>query len=502
MPAVCVKGLKPGKLQQHSWVRTVEQDCTCSRKTRLNAVITHDLASHQGTDNVWTHKGCVHNEVAALVCRHQLDAPKCTMVKELDEQASILAAAVLEQAGIEALDPATRGDIVNHYSGGKKKLFQRAKESLDVEGIHVDDAKIRMFIKADKYHEPEVKAPRAIQYRSKRYALEWARFVHPIEKVLYATVDWTETRSCAKGRNLKERAQDLLTKADSFEDPLFLCLDHSKFDAHVTTELLKVESRFYQKFFKGSDRKKVRKLMRMQLINRGVTKSGTRYKTLGTRMSGDQNTALGNTALNIMILSVWLRGVKSSMYVDGDDSVVIIEKRDRSKLPDLKSTMAAMSMETKIEETDDFESVDFCQSRPVITAEGWKLVRNPIRVISRAGWCVYNMPRSLIERWVRSVGLCEQVTGRGVPILQTLGEKMAEAGAGAYLETDKHHEARLLQHTVERVRSLEITPEARASFERAWGITSDEQVAIERSLRVDICGQVELFGNEFPYDRW
>lgn len=454
------------------------------------------------TDPVWTHKGCVHNEVSALVCRHQLTAPKCTMSKELDAQARALADEVLEQAGVEYLEPSTRGEIVNHYHGGKRRIFERARESLEVDGIKPDDAKVRMFIKADKYHEPEVKAPRAIQYRSKRYGLEWARYVHPVEKALYATVDWTGTRVCAKGRNLKERAEDLKAKSDAFDDPLYLCLDHSKFDAHVTQDLLKVESRFYQRLFAGSDRKKVRKLMRLQLVNRGVTKSGTRYKTEGTRMSGDQNTALGNTALNIMILRVWLKGVKSSIYVDGDDSVVVIERRDRDKLPPLKETMAAMCMETKIEVTDVFEEVDFCQSRPVLTSEGWRLVRNPLRVLARAGWCVYGMPNSLLNRWVRSVGLCEQVTGRGVPILQALGEKMASAGAGAYLVTDKHWDAKQLQHTVERVRSIPVTPETRCSFERAWGISPADQVVIEDTLSVEVCGRVELFGNEFPYDRW
>lgn len=497
---MCVKGLKPGVVQKHSWVRTKEHACLCNRRSRLNVTVDHGGEECQMAD-VWTHKGCVHNELAALVSRHQLAATPCTRSIQLRHHADALAAQVLEQAGVEHLEPSSRRCIVNKYKGGKKKLMERALESLNHESINSDDAKVRMFIKADKFHDPEVKAPRAIQYRSKKYCLELARFVHPIEEALYSTIDWTGTTMCAKGRNLKERAADLLEKSKHFSDPLFVCLDHSKFDAHITTELLKIESHFYQRLFAGGDRKKIRYLMRMQLVNKGTTKSGTTYKTNGTRMSGDQNTALGNTALNMLILTEWLGNIKHSMYVDGDDSVVIIECADEVKLPPLASTMAEMSMETKIETTKIFEHVDFCQSRPVETQEGWRLVRNPTRVLSRIGWSVYPMSNLELRRWVRSVGLCEMVTGRGVPILQQIGLLFSTAGNGRYLVTDKHYDASHLQHQVDRVKPISITASTRYSFEQAWGISVEQQLLIEHTLRVSVCGQRVLINDEYPFDR-
>lgn len=443
----------------------------------------------------------MHNEAAALKSRHQLAAPKCTRLDSLIADAKALAVDVISQTGGH-LQPISGEAVVGHYTGGKRRLFQQALDDIRQFGLQPEDARVRMFIKADKSHDDEVKAPRAIQYRSKRYALAWARYVHPMEQALYSFMDWTGTPICAKSRNMKERANDLVRKGEMFADPWYLCLDHSKFDAHVTKDLLKVESTFYQHLFAGRSRERVRHLMSMQFINSGCTRHGTVFKTPGTRMSGDQNTALGNTALNVLILGSWLKNIKHTLYVDGDDSVAIIEANDRANLPDLHITMNSMCMETKLEaETGDISQVEFCQTRPVLTQEGWRMVRNPHRVLSRAGWSCDWMAPSTISRWVRSVGLCELVMGRGVPILQTLGEKMVEAGCGKYILTDKHHQARVLQHSIERAQAIAITMETRLWFERAWGIDPATQIAIEATLNVEVIGRGTPEFEEFPYAR-
>lgn len=468
----------------------------------MNVKISHDSCTLEPTNYVWTHKGCVHNELVALKNRHQLTAPQCTQFKQLDVEAARLAAQVLDANALDALSPLTMAQVVSGYSGGKRRVYEQARQSLMGEPLNVRDAKVRMFIKADKSHEEDYKAPRAIQYRSKRYGLAWSKYVQPMEHALYGLLDWTDTPICAKGRNMRQRAEDLRAKAAAFSRPLFLCLDHSKFDAHITQDLLRIESRFYQRLYSGDHRRRVRYLMRMQLLNRGITKNGTSYRTPGTRMSGEASTALGGTTINILVLRRWLCGIKHSMYVDGDDSVVVVEAADVVKLPDLTETMRGMCMETKLEQsTMVFEEVDFCQCRPVETQEGWRMVRNPHRVLSRAGWSVLPMPGALIARWTRSVGLCELVLGRGVPILQTLGELLARAGRGRYYLTDKHYEARIMQHSVERARAIEVVDATRVSFERAWGIDPLTQIQIEESLRVEMCGHVELFHNEAPHAR-
>jgi len=502
LPAVCVRGLVPGETIKGSWVRTKEQDCICKRRTYMNALISHESAELQPTDYVWTHKGCVHNEVAALRCRHQLKAPACQLTSELIGDAKALARRVLVATDVEHLVPITKNQVVSGYSGGKRRAYEQARLSLMIDPLNHRDAGIRMFIKADKSHDTDYKAPRAIQYRTKRYGLSWSQYVQPMEHALYGLCDWTDTPICAKGRNAKQRARDLLDKSSRFANPVFLCLDHSKFDAHITQDLLRVESAFYQALYHGKHRRTVRMMMRMQMVNKGSTKNGTRYCTPGTRMSGEASTALGGTTINILVLQRWLSQIRNAMYVDGDDSVVIVDACDLNKIPALGKTMQMMSMETKLEQmTTSFEEVEFCQCRPVETVEGWRMVRNPLRVLSRAGWSVLGMPTTLIRRWVRSVGLCELVLGRGVPILQRLGSLMAEQGAGKYFLTDKHHEARMLQHTVDRAREVEITEDARASFARAWGVDPATQIMIEETMSVQICGHADLHHDDAPHAR-
>jgi len=240
----------------------------------------------------------------------------------------------------------------------------------------------------------------------------------------------------------------------------------------------------------------------MQMRNRGGTKNGTQYYTPGTRMSGEASTALGGTVLNILLLRAWLGAIRHCMYVDGDDSVVIIERDDRALLPDLATTMRAMCMHTKLEQsTEVFEEVEFCQSRPVEVGGRWRMVRNPLRVLSRAGWSVLPMPPSLVHRWVRSVGLCEMVLGRGVPILQRLGELMAQRGSGRYYMTDKHYEARKLQHSIDRVQPIDVEYATRLSFERAWGVDPQTQMLIEDTLTVEYDGHVDLYHDQAPLAR-
>lgn len=112
------------------------------------------------------------------------------------------------------------------------------------------------------------------------------------------------------------------------------------------------------------------------------------------------------------------------------------------------------------------------------------------------------MPAALVRRWVRSVGLCEMVLGRGVPVLQRLGELMASTGSGRYYTTDKHYEARKLQHSIERVQPIDIEYSTRLSFERAWGVDPQTQMLIEDTLTVDFDGHVDLCHDQAPYARY
>lgn len=481
-----MNGMVPGTTIKHSWVRHADGMCECKR--RSYNVVTSNLTSAQ----VWTPKNCPCNQSAALLSRHQLGGAKTTASLDITTLTDLITG---------KCKPISREAVVNCYKSGKKARMESARTSLLEDSINKTDAKVRMFIKADKFHVEEYKAPRAIQYRSDRFGLEWARFVHPLEELIYEVKDWTETPIFAKKRNLAERAQDLEEKAIHFNRPLFVSLDHSKFDSHVTKELLRVERKVYQHCMPRAYRKNIKWFMDQEENNHGSTSTGIKFFTPGTRMSGDQNTALGNSVINAVLIGNAFKAIKHSMYVDGDDSVVIIEKDDVKVLDNMQAYMKTCGMETKIEQvTETFEEVDFCQCRPVWFPTGYRLIRTPQRAFDRSGWVVKHMDRVFTDRWIRSVALCELVLGRGCPLMQEFALKMLPLGSGKYAVTDRHHQAKQLQHSVERVQPLPIHPQTRESFWVAFGYTPEEQIQLELSLTVSravAVGDVQ----EHPYGR-
>lgn len=462
------------KLLPHCSHRAKTSECVDKRET--HKVFDYTIP-RLNESVVWTHKGCVCNELVALRERHQLDtgarysAPKSLVFHNMESL-------VFKQGeGFPSLDRNSFGAVISHYTGAKRKEYERGAASLLVEPLDLKlDSRIRMFLKDDKYHQWDFKAPRCIQFRNKRYGICLASYLQPIEEFVYQLQDDSGSRVFAKGRNLSERAADLRAKWENFVDPIALCLDHSKFDCHVGVELLKQEHRFYESFFPGD--KKLKGLLHAQLVNKGSTRNGTTFKTVGTRMSGDQNTGLGNSILNYGMLHEYVKGVNAAFYIDGDDSVVIVERADVKKL-DI-TCFKQFGMTTKLEVAEEFERVDFCQGRPVFDGVSWHMVRDPRRVIARLPWVVKRSHLPIINRYIKSVGMCELALNIGIPVMQPLAAALIKFGSGEYIKTDRHYLAKLSKIKPWHAREVPIRQVTRESFAKAWDIPIEEQLELEK----------------------
>lgn len=423
--------------------------------------------------DVVTHADCTCNEERALRGRHLVDTGArvgslCSVKDVLRSLASDLR---LSNNGRESAQ-----HYIENYSGDKRKLLQEARISLEGKAICPADAAVRMFLKDDKYGATDYKEPRCIQYRSKRFHLYVGRFLHPIEKqVMEATEGGV--RFCAKSRNSLERASDLLEMWESYADPVAVLLDHSKFDAHITTEHLKVEHEFYHQV---NPDPRLKKVLKWQIRNKGYTKNGTSYTVEGTRMSGDVNTGLGNSVLNYGMLRAWLMvcGVRGHIYVDGDDSVVVMSASDEHKLK--YEFWVQMGMETKHDMAYEFEHVEFCQCRPVYIAEQrcWRMVRNPVRLVTRAPWTTKKYNDKGYDRLTRTIGWCELAANGGVPVLQAYASWLMGQGSGRIM---KHEVRAHLRDRVEHVSLSKPGTATRLSFFNAWGISPQQQIRIEES---------------------
>jgi len=481
LPAVCVNGRKtehpvlPG-----SRVSIRHEGCASTRLTQKLFDYNPPLID----SFVWTHKCCVCNEAVALRQRHQLDdGSRYTSTINLK---SMLAKRV------RRLYPVGEDVIIALASGGKRRLLESAKESLGIYPLENRDGKVRMFLKDDKSHLPEYTAPRCIQYRSKRYCLPLATYLHPLEHYMYSWTDDSETPIFAKSRNMQQRGSDIQAKMEMFNNPVAISLDHSKFDSHVNKHLLRFEHWFYRKCYPGD--RTLDRLLRMQELNIGTTKNGTKYTTPYTRMSGDQNTGCGNSLINYgMTLAMKAAlGIRMCFYIDGDDFIIFVDRTDEHLVQ--PSWYEQFGMKTKLESsTSVIEHIEFCQTRPVFNGRGYTMVRNPIRMLSRLPWYVGKMHARHRINYLYSVGLCELSLGMGLPVGQFLGHKLSKLD-GKYIVTPTHYVANKMAYKPGKARLIPPSIAVRESYEQAWGVSVLDQLRYES---MDIVDPTLTFHGEF-----
>lgn len=468
-------------------------ECECNRstykifdysKTALNQTI------------VWTHKGCVCNEKVALSNRHQIDDGS-VLTGNIDVLRDVLNKHIKGK-----LIKNTTAQVLSHYTCAQHRLYLAASESLKVNAFdfHLDSF-IKMFLKDDKYHDMEVKAPRCIQFRNKRYGLLLAKYLQPIEKEVYQWTDSSDTPIFAKGRNLSQRANDIITKWNSIANPVAILADHSKFDAHVNKTLLKLEHGFYVDMYQGDWF--LKKLLKTQLVNQGYTNNGTKFITQGTRMSGDQNTGLGNSIINYAMIQAWLNKaqVLGHLYIDGDDSVIIISGDDLHKM-DL-NYFEMWGMKTKFDYAFIPEHIEFCQTRPVYDGVNWHCVRNPHRALARLPWLTRKNNLSCLPRYIKSLGMCEVALNLGLPVMQAIGTKLMDRGKGKYLVTDLHYQAKQEYIKPWNVKPLPIRDVTRESYYLAWDITPGEQMELEAVSLKDVSTNImSIFEDNTEWPRF
>lgn len=425
-----------GVVQQRVYTGTLELEMVCLGNIPLNKLGKAKLTPTRTIEcepksfyvinpqkygyQVSVHASCTHNEMAALHNRHLIDRSYIPFDNQYWNKNVDYA-----KTWNFDIEPTTYHNIVMSYKGGKRKIYWRAMMDLRTNGLRDTDHYIKMFIKYDKLAVGDIqnKMPRAIQYRTARYNLSIAVFLKPYEHVFYSMPGNgpSGTRIVTKGLSNVDIADLLIFKASHFDKPIYLGLDHSKFDSTVRKEHLVTEHNCYNRVFKSNW---LRFLLRRQLHNKGFSRTGIKYKVEGTRMSGDYNTGLGNSILNRLVLESFVRGLKHEILLDGDDSIVIIEYDDLNKL-DL-SHFGRMGFETKCEVYDDIQHIDYCQKRLVFSNPP-TMVRNPVRMLSNMAVCLKRyLPKSYIG-WVKSVYDCERLGNPGIPICRSFPDLKVKA---------------------------------------------------------------------------
>jgi hypothetical protein len=355
-----------------------------------------------------------------------------------------------------------------------------------------------MFVKFEKLNSNKVNPdPRAIQYRHPKYCVALGQYLKPMEHRIYRLKGdgkvLPRSRVIGKGLSQTQRARLLESKMSEFRNPVVLSLDASRFDKHVSYELLLIEHMFYLGMCNDP---LFRMLLSWQLKNYGVSSRNIRYVAHGKRMSGDMNTALGNCVLMILMVSTIMFGFFYDILDDGDDCLLIVEEKDLQWcLDNLPAEFLEFGMVLKIEHVARIiEHVEWCQCNPVRVGNHYKFIRDPHKVMSTAlGGSKYFTSAGARRKLVNTIGMSELILNLGVPVLQEYAlALMRNADTDQHLRLDEvdatyyrvHRELKALNlKQLCKVNPTPISDASRTSFALAFGMCIQDQLELEQFFK-------------------
>lgn len=379
-----------------------------------------------------------------------------------------------------------REDYPGLYTGRKRGIYERALESLTVRAITSRDAWVNTFVKAEKVNLDKKgdPAPRVIQPRSPRYNLEVGRYLKLFERELCHAFErvWAYP-VVLKGMNAHMVGGWMHKHWTSFRQPVAVGLDATRFDQHVSYDALRWEHSVYNGVFKSRE---LARLLGWQLENHGVARvEGRRvdYTIRGCRMSGDINTGMGNCLLMSSMVIAYCEeaGIDFRLANNGDDCVLFLERADLGRLAGLDQWMLDFGFTlTREDPVFVLEHVEFCQSHPVYTVTGWRMVRDPRVAMSKDCVSLLSWDTELEFRyWCHAIGSCGASLTAGVPVWQAWYARLVALGVAGPRGVGEAVWDSGLGYMARDVPGGEIVAEARVSFWRAFGIGPDLQEALE-----------------------
>lgn len=164
---------------------------------------------------------------------------------------------------------------------------------------------------------------------------------------------------------------------------------------------------------------------------------------------------------------------------NGDDCVVICESRDEHKFSTVSQWFRDLGFRLTFEKSAyELEHVVFCQQQPVFTDSGYRMVRDPRTatskdVVSRLSWAT----EIEFNRWRNAIGTCGLELTRGVPFWESFYGKIWAPATHESSINEVNDSG--MGYMAKGVKACRISSRSRYSFWLAFGITPDQQVALE-----------------------
>jgi hypothetical protein len=261
------------------------------------------------------------------------------------------------------------------------------------------------------------------------------------------------------------------------------------------TQHMKVAHRIWNRLSKS---KLMARLLKEQTVTRVRTQCGIKVKASGKRASGEYTTSDENGTTNYNMIKAVMAALIIKyfrVFVNGDDSIIIMERTDfnKIKMEQLLSEFAYLNMETSLDRiADSIEQISYCQSSPVNVDGVWSMVKTPFRAMSRLCYTDKLYPQDALRRYYGGLGLCELAVSAGIPMLQSFALWLISQSRGSRPigGIDK-----VVAKSVNPgpLAVKEISLDTRLSFERAFGYSVEEQLGVEDYFAGGIVKDTKLY---------
>lgn len=384
--------------------------------------------------------------------------------------------------------PLSEHQFVETFTGRKRQMYQQVFEEQCGTPCVPSDAHIRPFVKFEKVDIllKDDPVPRVVSPRKPKYNIAVGRFLRPIEEKIFKAIGSVfGGPTVFKGYDAFQQGKFLCEAWEEFRDPVAFGLDASRFDQHVSREMLQWEHSVYLKCFHGKDKKELAKLLEWQLDNVCYSKledGEIKYTTRGVRMSGDMNTSVGACLIMTGLVYTFMlrKGVYCRLINNGDDCVIICERADYSKFDDIHNHFRSAGFTlTREPVVDIFEEIEFCQTHPILTSNGYFMCRSPYSLLTKDHVCIQYKEGEAFEQWLDAIGSVSPVFS-GVPCHRNVYlafKRCAQPKKARKLQRDDASWS--FRNLYKTGSTGTINDEVRYSYYLAFGITPEEQVAIE-----------------------
>lgn len=356
-------------------------------------------------------------------------------------------------------------------------------------------ARVSMFGKTEAY--AALKHLRLINSRCDQAKVFIGPRAKAIENVLY------KLRYFVKHTPVAERPAQIRSLLRSGD--LVYLSDYTAFESSFVKELMEAcELKLYRHCLRGDEHCE----LMCRIIsgrNRLRTRSGVRAELEARRMSGDMVTSLGNGFSNLMfeLFLCQMRGDPNPrILVEGDDGLCCTTAKITPE------DFARLGLNCKLVRVNDpceclpVDPADVPTGRlgahigafcGICCAQDGSIIKDPRSFLSTFGWVssFVNASQRVMDELARAKALSAIYEAPQCPIIGALARRVLRqtAGVSPRFVLDGYH----AQPRDERgVPAFSPTPECRALFARHFGVSVDDQLAIEARFEAGVLDVADL----------